>query len=232
MRFKTLAMSLAAVLAAAHPAGAVLKHYSIRWTNISDFNTTTPTLNLIPNNGVQPDSDAIVDNGGASPVLKKLTLALGSQNTVYAPGLSGFIFLSRSSTEGTKKGTSFTGTGSTSTTIAWGVVTGWTVTGGFWCHASPTFICNYARGADLVTSEPIFNSPFYDLGTWTFHGTGFTAVPFVWFNPPPANMSTGNAQYQLRGRLSAGLVPALPVLGVTLLGASLLFAGARFSRKL
>jgi hypothetical protein len=44
-------------------------------------------------------------------------------------------------------------------------------------------------------------------------------------------MSVGNAQYHIKGRLSAGLVPALPVLGVALLGASLLFAGARLSRK-
>jgi hypothetical protein len=27
--------------------------------------------------------------------------------------------------------------------------------------------------------DPRFNSEFYDLGTWTFHGTGFTAFPFI-----------------------------------------------------
>jgi hypothetical protein len=231
MRFETVVLSLAAMLVCAQPAGAVLKHYNIHWTNISDFNVTNPTVDKYPNNGRQPGSNAIVDNGGANPVLKRLTLQIGSQNTVNAPGLSGFIFLARFSEEGPRKGANFTGTGSTSSTVAWGLVTGWTVTGGFWCHASPTFICNYASGKDLATVDPIFTSPFFDLGTWTFHGTGFTAVPFIWFIPPPANMSTGNASYALRGRLSAGLVPALPVLGVTLLGASLLFAGARMSRR-
>jgi hypothetical protein len=230
MRFKTLLVNLAAGLTIAHPAGAVLKHYSINWTVIGDFNVTNPTLNKTINLAKQPEAVAIVDDV-ASPVLKKLQLAQESSTTVNAPGLAGFIFLSRRNVEGPSKGSSFTGTGSTSGTIAWGLVTGWTLTGGFWCHASPTFICTYASGVDLATVDPIFSSAFYDLGTWAFHGTGFTAVPYIWFTPLPVAMSIGNAQYQLRGRLSAGLVPALPVLGVALLGASLLLAGARLSRK-
>jgi hypothetical protein len=164
-------------------------------------------------------------------VLKKLKLVFQSAGTVNAPGLAGFIFLSRATVEGPRKGLSFTGVGSTATSIAWGLVTGWTVTGGFWCHSSPTFICTYASGSELATVDPIFTSPLFDLGTWTFHGTGFTSRPFVWFVPPPANMSTGNASYHLRGRLAAGLVPALPVVGVALLGAGLLFAGAHISRR-
>lgn len=230
MRLKTLLVSLGTVLVVANPASAVLKHYNVHWTNISDFNTTNPVVNLIPNNGLQPETVAIVDDG-SPPVLKRLQLTNASATTVNAPGLAGFIFLGRRNVEGPKQGTSFTGTGSASSTIAWGLVTGWTLTGGFWCHSSPTFICTYASGKDLQTVDPIFTSSFYDLGTWSFHGTGFTAVPYIWFTPLPVAMSTGNAQYQLRGRLSAGLVPALPVLGVALLGASLLFAGARLSRK-
>jgi hypothetical protein len=44
-------------------------------------------------------------------------------------------------------------------------------------------------------------------------------------------MSVGNSQYLIVGRLASGIVPAVPVLGVALLGASLLFAGARLARK-
>lgn len=231
MRFKALVVNLAIGLVIAHPAGAVLKHYNVHWTSISDFNTTFPTPDKFPNFGLQPNSAAIIDDSGASPVLKKLTLTLATTVTTYAPGLSGFIFSSRFTTEGPRKGVSYTGTGSTGTSIAWGVITGWSITGGIYCHSSPSFICGYASSVDLATVDPAIRSPFYDLGTWSFHGTGFTAQPFVWFVPPPANMSVGNASYQVRGRLSGGLIPALPVLGVALLGASLLFAGARLSRK-
>jgi hypothetical protein len=159
-------------------------------------------------------------------VLKRLILVVELEDTIHVPGLSGFIFLSRHYEEGPRKALSFTGTGGTSTTIAWGLVTGWATTGGTWCHSNPTFICTYAAGKDLATVEPPLYSPFFDLGTWTFHGTGFTSVPYVYLVDPSAQMSTGNAQYQLRGRLAAGVVSAVPVRGVMLLGASLLVAGA------
>jgi hypothetical protein len=44
-------------------------------------------------------------------------------------------------------------------------------------------------------------------------------------------MSVGSVQFQLRGRAANALVPALPVLGVALLGAGLLLAGARISHR-
>ena len=234
MRFKLLLPSLAAVLALAFPAGAVLKHYTMSWTTIAEFNTSNPQLNKYPGGkgGEQDPSQSIIDDtNNNNPRLKRLVLVQENTTTVDVPGLSGFIFLSMLSEQGPKKGSTFTGTGDTSSTIAWGIVTGWTVTGGFWCHSDPTLICTLARGSDLATFPPQFHSSFYDLGTWAFHGTGFTSVPYVHQIAGPSSMSVGNAQYHLKGRLSAGLVPAIPVLGVALLGASLLFAGARLSRK-
>lgn len=56
-------------------------------------------------------------------------------------------------------------------------------------------------------------------------------MPFVHQIASPTSMSLGNSQYEMRGRLAAGLVPAVPALGVTLLGVSLLVAGARLSRR-
>jgi hypothetical protein len=234
MRLKLLFPTLVAALAVGQPASAVIKHYTLSWTTIAEFNTTNPTLNKYPGGKGGPqslDAGFIDDTNNGAPVLRKLLLLQENETTSYVPGLSGFIFLSMLSEQGPKKGLTFTGTGDTSTTIAWGLVTGWTITGGFWCHSFPSYICSYARGSDLATVEPQFQSPLYDLGTWTFHGTGFTSVPYINQVAGPASMSVGNAQYHIKGRLSAGLVPALPVLGVALLGASLLFAGARLSRK-
>jgi hypothetical protein len=234
MRFKVLFPSLVAALAVAFPAGAVLRHYRIEWTTIAEFNTANPQINNYGPGNTGPAetlSKAVIDDHG--PVLKRLVLQQENETSVAVaiPSSAGFIFLSMLSEQGPRKGLNFTGTGTTMTTIAWGLVTGWTVTGGFYCHSSPSYICSYARGADLATLDPMFPSAFYDLGTWTFHGTGFTSVPYVNQVAGPSTSSVGNAQYWLKGRLSGGFIPALPVLGVALLGASLLFAGARLSRK-
>jgi hypothetical protein len=233
MRIKYSLPVLAAILSCvASPAGAVLKHYSLSWLSISDFNTTNPTPDKYPpgKGGPQSTDPAFIDDtNNGSPVLRRLLLTNETELTVNVPGLSGFIFLSSIQEQGPKKGSSFTGTGDTSTTIAWGLVTGWTLTGGFYCHSFPSYICTYAGGSDLATVDRTLESPLYDLGTWTFHGTGFTSIPFVHQIASPN--SVGNNQYYLRGRLAGGLVPALPVLGVALLGASLLFAGARLARE-
>lgn len=234
MRFKQIFPVLAVVLAVAAPAGAVLKHYTMSWSQLAEFNTSSPQLNKHPpiKGGPQGlDAAFIDDTNNGSPVLKKLLFLNQITNTSNLPGLAGFLFLAMRSEQGPRKGTSFTGTGDTTSTIAWGIVTGWTVTGSFWCHSSPTYICGAALGKNLDTVDPMFNSPFYDLGTWTFHGTGFTSTPYINQVASQAGMSVGNNQYSLKGRISAGLVPALPVLGVALLGASLLIAGARLSRR-
>ncbi len=228
-------LSLVAALAAAQPAAAVLRHYGVHWATIAEFNTASPSPDKEPpkKDGSTPTSVAIVDDDdGGFPVLKRIILLTEKDTTVAVPGLTGgFIFLGIHSEQGPRRGLAFTGTGSTGTTIAWGLVTGWTVTGGFWCHSSPSYICAYAGGQSLATTDPLFASPFYDLGTWTFHGTGFTAVPFVQQVAPPSSMSVGNVQFHLRGRLQGGFVPALSVLGGALLGASLLLGGAVLSGR-
>ncbi len=237
MRWTALHLSLAATLAMGSPVGAVLRHYRIEWTAIAEFNTANPQLNNYePGNRGPAETRSrglIDDHGDGSPVLKTLRLVQEVETSfpVSIVSYSGFIFLSMLSEQGPKKGLTFTGTGSAASSIAWGLVTGWTVTGGFYCHSSPTYICTYTGVPDLMTMDPMLPSPFYDLGTWTFHGTGFTSVPFVQRVAAPTSLSMGNAQYWLKGRLSGGFVPALPLLGVALLGASLLFAGARLSRK-
>jgi hypothetical protein len=240
-------MSLASVVVAV-PAGAVLKHYALSWTTISEFNTSNPNpvppsyrVRLFlgsPYHGPwvwahpQVKSRGIVDDqSGGFPVLRKLILSNDYQQTSCCYGFDRYLFLSRHVEEGPRKGLDFTGDGNTSTTIAWGLVTGWTITGGTWCNSDWPYLCTFAVGGVLTTIDPPLHSPFYDLGTWVFHGTGFTSVPFVHQKSPATNMTVGNWQYPLRGRLAAGLVPAVPVLGVAVLGAGLLVAGARLARR-
>jgi hypothetical protein len=83
--------------------------------------------------------------------------------------------------------------------------------------------------ADEETTEPRYNSEFYDLGTWSFHGTGFTAVPFVgsYFSS-----DVGNQTYWVRGfEKRDGTVPALPLVGVIVLGLSLVAGGVAASGR-
>jgi hypothetical protein len=233
MRLAILLVSLTSSVLISSPASAILKHYNVQNTQILQLSTTNPELNKYPpaKDGSTAFSVGIVDDpSNGSPVLKRLLLVVEHETTTFVGVLSGFIFLSTHVEEGPRKALSFTGAGATDATIAWGVVTGWTVTGGFWCHSSPSNICATFAQKNLATTEPPLYSPHYDLGTWTFHGTGFTSVPFVSVNASLCPPNCGNLQYHLRGRLSAGLVPAVPIIGVTLLGASLLFIGVRLSR--
>ncbi len=82
---------------------------------------------------------------------------------------------------------------------------------------------------DQASVDPRFNSEFYDLGTWSFHGTGFTASSFIssYFTNNP-----GNSSMWVRGFAAQdGTVPALPLLGVALLGGSLVAGGVAALRR-
>jgi hypothetical protein len=66
-------------------------------------------------------------------------------------------------------------------------------------------------------------SSFCDLGTWSFHGTGFTATPFVVAYDSSA---FGNTSYAYRGaRALDTTLPLLSAPGVAALGV-LLAGGA------
>ncbi len=68
-----------------------------------------------------------------------------------------------------------------------------------------------ARPINLETVDPVLFSSRYDLGTWTFHATGFVAAPFIHYTE---SGTLGNGQLALRGRaISDGTVPALPLAG-------------------
>lgn len=75
----------------------------------------------------------------------------------------------------------------------------------------------------LETTDPSpllsLGSSFYDLGTWSFHGTGFTSVPIA---VSPFTQSFGNKSVFHRGVLERDTaVAALALPGVIALGALL-----------
>ena len=79
------------------------------------------------------------------------------------------------------------------------------------------------------TTDPPSTSDFYDLGTWSFHGTGFSSVPFV---SVAYTTSFGNHSLAYRGALlSDATIPALPALGVAALGALLAGGAASALRR-
>jgi hypothetical protein len=78
--------------------------------------------------------------------------------------------------------------------------------------------------ADEATTDPRFNSSSYDLGTWYFHGTGFTSAGFI---DSYSASDAGNVVKLYRGaRRNDASVPALPLFGAALIAASLAAGGA------
>jgi hypothetical protein len=229
---------LAALLlfAAAHSSEAALKRYRLYTVNITDSPNQSPNPNnTLPGGPGLPDDAAIVDTNGPSPILRKLQFRSDNTTTINVPGLTTTIFISNLFWEGPDApdlrrsngvpDAFFTGTGSAAngSTLRWGSVTGWSITGQSWCNSNPAVICTLAMLLDEATIDPRFNSGFYDLGTWSFHGTGFTSIP--WVHSYFTN-SFGNNQRWLRGGIAETFsVPALPLLGLAVLGTSIAVAG-------
>ena len=237
--------SLALVGLLASDADAALKKYRLQ--RITGVNTSdvTPAPDAIPRGnsplGEESEAVALVEDNGNSPLLRKLIDATDRSVTVLVPALVTNIFVSNNLRQGPGAGNKgprpndpnafpvFTGTGSTAATIRWGVVTGWTGSGSFWCNSNPAVVCSLAMGMDEATVDPRINSSFYDLGTWTFHGTGFRATAYI--NSYNTN-NFGNVTHLQKGFLKRdGTVPALPILGVALLGSSLVAGGVAAIRR-
>jgi hypothetical protein len=227
------AIALVSVGLIAPSAGAILKKYVLRMsqvlssTNVSPDPKVTPGWCVADTPVVVTRCRAVIDDSGASPILTKFLHVRDKTATTLVPALGGFIFTSSRYDEGPRG--EFTGTGSTDTTIAWGLLTGWTISGTHWCHSSPAVICVLGDRVPDDSSDPFLESGFYDLGTWTFHGTGFTARPYIFqtFEDQPGNMSYRFSGYEVLG----GTIPALPAVGLAVLGGSLVLGGLAALRR-
>jgi hypothetical protein len=232
------ALAVAAVIASAVSAEAALKKYDLTVRNQTNSSNVNPNPNIAVPTVSQEFSTALIDgSGGPNPVLRKFVRAPNATITTTVPGLALQIFTSNDFREGPgvkqqiygQPVPAFTGTGSTASTIRWGTVTGWTITGSFWCHSNPAIICTLAMGMDQDTVDPRNNSSSYDLGTWSFHGTGFNGAPFI---SSVFTSDVGNTTMWVRGfEKRDGTVPALPLAGVALLGGSLVAGGIAALRR-
>ncbi len=215
-------------------ASAALKKYDLIVRSQSNNLNVAPNPNVtIPKNYAEYSVAVIDATGGPNPILRKLVRAQDQTTTTLVPSLAVNLFASVNFREGPgipdqirgNPVSPFTGTGNTAagTTIRWGTVTGWTTSGSFWCNSNPSVLCGLAQLMDEATVDGRFNSEFYDLGTWTFHGTGFTASPFI---SSYATNAPANTTMWIRGvRAQDGTVPALSLFGVATLGASLVAGG-------
>jgi hypothetical protein len=233
-----LLLAFAALLAlAANPADAALQKYRLRTGGFVQAPDLAPNPDGIPTPAI-PGAVALIGASGANPVLVKL-LDIGDDTvTVIIPGLAVGLFRSAKGRQGPGgpgalhgNPNAFTGTGSpaSGSTIRWGVVTGWTNSGSAWCNSEPAIICSLAMFVDEATTDTRTNSASYDLGTWSFHGTGFTSVPFV--NSYNTNNPGNVVKFYQGAALRDGTVPAISIVGSALLGASLVLGGIAASRR-
>ena len=230
-RVRLFLVSLGVVALAAPVATAALKKYDVTRSQLLHYESTSPHVEY--QSQYLPGTKATIDESGPNPVLKKLVVVSGAGGgtTVVTPALSGgFIWFNQEATQG--PGNNQTGTGSTASSIVWGDVTGWTITGGTFCHAVPSYICSMADAAESDTLDAFLNSTHYDIGTWTFHGTGFVATPFVQRTATSVPWKPGNLQWFMRGsNAQDGTVPALPLLGIGVVGVSVFAMGVASARR-
>ena len=232
-RVRLFLVSLGIVALAAPAATAALKKYNVRRTQLLHYEDSSPHVEPRDLGG---GGKAVVDDSGPDPVLLKLKWfpgGGGGTSTTVVPQLSGgFIWYRANSWSG--PGNNQTGTGSTASSITWGDLTDWTVTGGAFCHAIPSYICGLVPPIGTIpldeTVDPGLASSHYDVGTWVFHGTGFSHPQgYITITALPA---PGNLQQFWRGAEEPdGTVPALPLLGIGAVGVSVFAMGVASVRR-
>ena len=231
MRTKSFVAALALVGFFSQSANAVLDRYAVRNFSIADFASSMPPTEIFagePGDGSTDFGTVVVDRTG--PTLRKLLITSSSSQTTFVSVFNGFIWFVVNWRDGPKG--QFTATSGSLPgnvgTVTWGTLTGWAITGATFCNANPAFICGLAVGSLLTSVDPALRSGFYNTDPWSFHGTGFRTMPFVFFT----STLPGNSQVVLKGPLAPNAsVPALPLLGVGALGASLFAMGIAALRR-
>lgn len=115
---------------------------------------------------------SVIEESGSHPVLMTMENIYQLGNSFVVPAFSGgFIFLRTRIDEGPAN--NIERAGASSSTIQWNMLTGWTRTGGNWCNANPTCICDLANRVRHETSDPVLYPALLDVDPWVFHGTGW-----------------------------------------------------------
>ena len=229
-RIKIFLISLGLIVFVAPEASAALKKYEVRTRVLIMYAETSPIVEFISSNSTP--GPGLIDDSGANPILRKLVqVGRGGGRTTLVPGLTnGFIWFNGFTEQGPAPDQAGQGSTDAGSSINWGNLSGWTITGGTYCHANPAYICGLAAAVDEETVATAFLSGNYDIGTWTFHGTGFDmALPYV---NRTAKNNLGNSMTFLRGAPDQdGTVPALPLLGIGAVGVSVFAMGVASIRR-
>lgn len=160
------------------------------------------------------------DPGGGVVEVLRFEYGTDASLTINATGAAGpgsFLFIRK------KDRTTFaagqTGSGSTTSSIDWGVITGWSIAGGVFCNSSSLLCTSLVGIQEDMTIPAVLPSSTYDIGTWTFDATGYISGTF--------NLNTSNIMIFLNGKLFGASLPALPIAGLGALAVGLLVVGAR-----
>ena len=235
MRIKLVLAAAASLAFLPTTAAAVLKAYEAPALGGNDFILRAPNLSptVQASPGLVSEGQYVFDDDGAGTVtINKFLLGANSDVTTNLTGFAGpgsFIF-TRGRTTFNVSPSNFAGGVSGDTSpggagIDWGLLTGWSASGGQFCNSSPPFVCTFAGRQEDMTQPSFIPSSTYDIGSWSFDASGdFLATPYI---NQTNNGGVGNSMYILRGKLFGATLPALPLLGFGALAVSLLVIGGR-----
>lgn len=226
----------AAITAAwlAQPASAELKHYRVVVDDFSNTPGGSPSFDL--ESEILSGHAIVSDRGDGAPTLVDLRVSFPFNEFVADfqefTMLPGAVVISRQGRTEIAAPHQM-GAGSSSATIDWGTLTGWTTTGFLFCQESPAallnVLCMYGGGVSGVTLTPVpSRASAYDAGVWTFTSdmSAFNGPKFLYETFVGGSFNT---QWRLRGELVQ--IPAVPLLGASALGAALVYLGVRAVRR-
>jgi hypothetical protein len=193
--------------------------------------TQCPTIQTTP--GVLEGFAFLEDDGAGSVSLEvilpeTLYIDIGA---VFGP--NSFLFLDGATTLtnvplGASVHVSAPGSGTDpGETAVWGIVSGWSATGGIFCKSSPVSVCSTTVPLSHGQTTPAVSpSSTYNLGTWIFDAVGDyeATTPYI---SVTANGGLANSQLLWRGTFQGAVLPALPLVGLGALALSLAVVGGR-----
>ena len=213
----------AVVLSLAGSAQAVVKFYSSDPGNGEPGNTTRISINLCPPFISSPDTiggyQKLTDDELGSVELSEFVLDAGISGTtdlsgdilvpIFGPGAFVFIFnnattsISAPHVSGAGGGPGVTAsTAPTTGSIAWGVVSGFTITGVRFCLASPTTICSENGFSHGMTVPGVLPSTTYNLAPGCSPRSAISR-PRSSTSPAPATVACRTTATSSRGRSTA-----------------------------